>query len=345
MVMPDTHSRLNDQINELVTAGNTEAAVKLLYEAIVSAAKSKDFSNAEALREQLYEIDAMALTEIVKSGEIIEQEKNDAINSNHKRIWSSLYATLTKEEANTFFFSLEEKKVDTNHLIITQGDLSGGLLFINLGQAKSVWRDGSSEVLLAVLDPGNVAGHDTFFDVNVATTSLIALTPLRYYLLKKEKTKLWDQTAPSLLYRIKEYCRRFERPGDWVLKKGVERRKHRRFQLTGKIKIQLLNSAGNAISKPLSGDLSNISEGGVGFQLLLPSQQTAAVLLGRNLKMTFSIEGNEGGLPFETIGIISSITDLWLNEYAIHVRFETLLPPMLTQIFSHLIPLGDQHKS
>ena len=93
ITMPDHQLHLDDQIKELVKGGNIEAAVKALYDAIVSAAKNKNFSRAEELRELLSEVDAMALTEIVKAGEIIEQEKNRSIDFSHRQIWSALTRT------------------------------------------------------------------------------------------------------------------------------------------------------------------------------------------------------------------------------------------------------------
>jgi CRP-like cAMP-binding protein len=337
LAMPDSQLDLNARINELVNAGNIQAAVKTLYDAIVEAAFKKDFTTAEALRDRLYEVDAMALTEIVKSGEIIEQIKSEAIDPDHKFIWSSLYGLLSKEEANAFFFAVEEHRVDTNQTIIKQGQMPAGLLFINKGQAKLVWQDAGTEALLAKLEAGNVAGHDTFFDISMATTSLIALTPVQFSLLKREKTKSWNQAAPALLNRLKDYCRQFENPCDLVKKKGVERRKHPRFQLAGKAKLQLLNSAGAVIGKPLKGDLSNISNRGLSFQILLPNQQTAVMLLGRSLRMAFSM--GEGTTIYEMTGTIISITDLWLNEFAAHVSFDTPLPPSLKESIHEGSPL------
>lgn len=338
--MADSQSELNDHINELVKAGNSAAAVKALYDAVVSTAKSKDFLRAEALLEQIYDIDAMALTEIVKSGEIIEQEKSKAINSSHKQIWSSLYDTLSREEANAFYFAMEEKQVDTDETIIKQGQLPGGLLFINKGQAKIVWKDAGTEVVLSKLGPGQVAGHDTFFDISVATTSLIALTPLHYSLLKREKTMGWDRTAPSLLYRLKAYFQQVEMPCDWVQKKGIERRKHQRFRLEGEARLQLLNSAGIAIGKPLKSHFSNISKGGVSVEVLLPNQKAAVTLLGRSVRMAFSMGEDKRPVRHEMIGTINSVSDLWQNEFAVHVRFDILLPASLMSEFSSLKPLS-----
>jgi hypothetical protein len=321
--MSDHPAELDKYIKQLVQNGDRQAAVKKLYDAIVSEAKNRNFDRAEELRELLYEVDAMALTEIVKAGEIIEQEKSRSIDFSHRQIWSALYASLTKEEANTFFYTLEDKQIDTGQTAIAQGQLPEGLLFINQGRAKIVWKHGTTEVLLAILNPGSVAGHDTFFDISIATTSLIALTPLHYSLLRKEKTKSWDPSASTLLYRLKEYCRQIERPCDLVKKKGVERRKHQRIRVTGKIKLQLISSAGATLGKPFTGQLLNLSEGGLSFQILVSTQPGAAMLLGRGLQMTFASVEKTVPDTHPIRGTITGVTDLMLNEYAVHVRFET----------------------
>jgi len=63
-------------VDRYVAQNDTDAAVKLLYSLIVQYARGKNFSKAEALREKLFKVDAMALTEIVNAAEIIEKEKS-----------------------------------------------------------------------------------------------------------------------------------------------------------------------------------------------------------------------------------------------------------------------------
>ena len=53
-----------------------EQAVELLFDLIAKQASSGNFAKAEALREKLFEVDSMALNEIVKSAEIIEAARN-----------------------------------------------------------------------------------------------------------------------------------------------------------------------------------------------------------------------------------------------------------------------------
>jgi len=88
---PAEHEKL---IEQYLMDNNTTAAVQLLVKLIEKSAKEKQFDQAESLRERLFEVDAMALNEIVKTGEIIEAEKNSAIDKNHLNTWADLYAKL-----------------------------------------------------------------------------------------------------------------------------------------------------------------------------------------------------------------------------------------------------------
>jgi hypothetical protein len=79
-------------------------AVKLLFDLIATHAQANHFSKADVLREKLFEVDPMALPEIVKSAEIIETTKIAAIDQVHRQVWSQLYAKLTKEETIAFYY-------------------------------------------------------------------------------------------------------------------------------------------------------------------------------------------------------------------------------------------------
>ena len=92
-------------------------AVKALFDLIVECAKKKDFVKAEALREKLFEVAPMALNEITKSGDIIDEEKSQSIDDTHRETWSELYSTLTTEEANELYFALKEN-VFENHIAL-----------------------------------------------------------------------------------------------------------------------------------------------------------------------------------------------------------------------------------
>src|SRR5208337_5436192 len=110
--------------------GNKEAAIKLLFELVVLCTKDKNFEAAEAMRSRIFEIDAMALSEIILSGEIIEEEKSRTIDSGHRKIWTKLYNLLSVEEANALYFALKKATYQTGESISHQGDLKPRLYFI-----------------------------------------------------------------------------------------------------------------------------------------------------------------------------------------------------------------------
>ena len=58
-------SRREALLEELIRRGDTSGAIRLLLELIAAHAKRGAFAKAETLRERLYDIDSMALTEIV----------------------------------------------------------------------------------------------------------------------------------------------------------------------------------------------------------------------------------------------------------------------------------------
>ena len=79
--------RYEELVDQHVRHDNKEAAVELLFDLILRHAREKNFEKAEALRERLFEVDPMSLTEIIKSAEIIEEEKNESIDPDHLNVW------------------------------------------------------------------------------------------------------------------------------------------------------------------------------------------------------------------------------------------------------------------
>ena len=112
-------SEQEKQIEQYLKQNNTQAAVQLLFELVVKNAKEKNVSRAEALRDRIFQVDAMALTEIVKSGEIIEAAKAEAIDKQHLERWSDLYGKLNME----FGFSELSSDIETAR--------TGGVVAVN----------------------------------------------------------------------------------------------------------------------------------------------------------------------------------------------------------------------
>ena len=115
------------------------------------------------MRSRIFEIDDMALGEIIRSGEIIEEEKNQSIDGNHREIWAGLYDSLSTEEANALYFAFTKAVYESGETIFHLGDRKPRLYFFNSGRAKIVYYQEGREVLLKTVNPGEFAGEDTFF--------------------------------------------------------------------------------------------------------------------------------------------------------------------------------------
>ena len=59
-------------LEKYIKENKKEAAVKLIFDLIAKHVRANQFAKADELREKLFEVDSMALPEIVKSGEILE---------------------------------------------------------------------------------------------------------------------------------------------------------------------------------------------------------------------------------------------------------------------------------
>lgn len=312
-------------VDECVKQGDTESAVRVLFDLIEAYAKQKNFPKAEMLRERLFDVDPMALTEIIKSAEIIEEEKSESLDQKHLDIWSDLYDTLTTEETHALYFALQEQSYDTNETIFKQGKKNARLYFINQGQLKLIYDQKGSERLLKTIGPGTVVGDDTFFSITVCTSSLVTLSRVKLSFLEKDSVLTWQEEFPSLSNKLRDYCTKMRQGDD--AGEQVDRRVHERISVAGHVMYQILDNTGKAIGgKVFKGDLSDISAGGASF-FITTNHKNARLLLGRKLKIRLSIKpADEKQPPFQHSGQIIGVINQLYNDYSIHMKFDKLLP-------------------
>ena len=92
-------------IRNCLEQGDREAAIKLLFDLVVALREGEALRSGEAMRSRIFEIDAMALSQIIRSGEVIEEEKSRTIGKGHREIWGKLYDSLTAEETNALYLA------------------------------------------------------------------------------------------------------------------------------------------------------------------------------------------------------------------------------------------------
>ena len=326
-------SKEEELVGQYVKEDNKEAAVKLLFGLIVKHARGKNFSKAKALREWLYKVDPMALTEIVRSGEIIEREESEAIDKKHLDIWIDLYKKLAKEEASAFYYALREAAYDAGQPVFKQGELNSRLYFINEGQLKLVWSQKGKEVLLRTLERGDIAGEDTFFSNSVCTTSMISVLPARLNYLERAILTKWKNEFPGLETRLNDYCSKIKKVSDIIKKMDINRRSEKRKEIAIRGTIRILNASGSPISKEFKGKLSDISTGGLSFVIKISKKETASMLLGKKLSIKFMPGNGEPQQKIEVSGLIIGVQSHPFDDYSVHVKFDKKLSKeMMTNI-------------
>ncbi len=316
-------------VDQYVQEDRTDEAVALLFKLIERHAKEKNFAKAETLRDKLFDVDSMALHEIIKSAEIIEEEKSEAVDKDHMEIWADLYDNLSTEEANTLYFGLKKAKFEPDEALFRQGDKNDRLYFINSGQLKLVYRKNDAEKLLKTLSSGSLAGCNTFFTITVSTTSLISNTRVNANYLEKETFLRWKEEEPALAGKLEVFCDKQKREADLLKEKGINRREYRRLKLTGPISFQVLNRSGKPIGKAFRGELADISLGGVSFFIKTANPRNALMLLGRKMQVKFKAPVGKHGMEIEKVGEISGVINHLFSDYSIHMKFDDLLKKLI----------------
>ena len=313
-------------VDQYVKEKKTDAALKLLFELIVYYAREKNFAKAEALNEKLYDVDPMALTEIVRAGEIIEESKSESLDKEHLEIWSALYETLSAAEGNALYYSMKATTYEPGEVIVGQGQIDNRLFFINHGEVKTVFKRENREILLKTMGVGDILGKEQFFSATVSTVSMIALGRVKTTCLENEVLKKWKNDAPALEAKLYDYCAKKDKVRQELEKKGMERREHSRVSISGKLIFQLLDVSRKAMGKAYKGELADISAGGISFLIKTSKPDSVRVLLGRRLNVKFDLlmkksQRNSIDQNMQVIAVQSQAFD----DFSIHLKFETPL--------------------
>jgi CRP-like cAMP-binding protein len=305
-------------LEKYIKENKKELAVKLLFDLIAKHAQANHFSKADALQEKLFEVDSMALNEIVKSAEIIETAKIAAMDQVHRHAWSPLYDKLTKEETIALYYGMKIAGYETEQIIFRQGEMNSNLYFINAGEIKMFYHKDQHSILLKSLGPGDIVGEDTFFTNSTCTTSIMAHSAVKLNFLEKTVLQKWRTEAPNLANQLQDYCAQLEPIKNLLQKKELERRAHRRYALSGDAAIRIMDRPG---MKVFNGDFSDISTSGISF-IMNTSPKSAELLLGCRLNLKFTLPEAFPEIRIDQDGRIVGVHGQMYNEYLINVKWD-----------------------
>ena len=316
------------RIEGLLQEGNTEAAVQGLYELIITYAEQLDFPKAEALRDRLYQVDPMAIQEIAQSGEFIEQKKHQSLDPEHMELWSGLYSELSDEEANMFYYSLSTAHYASDAPLFREGDTDCYLYFLEKGQLRLSFHSGNRERHVANMGPGEVLGAETFFvRTSKRTFSAIPLTPVQASVLHPSFLDKWEQDTKNLQYLLSDFCNRNDSMPELLESLELDRREQSRVQVQGTIAVQVLDKAGNPVSRFFQGEMQNISSGGLAFSNSFKKGTTAQSLLGRRVALICKLRVQGVWKDLKKLGQVVGVQSHTFNEYSFNVRFDRPISP------------------
>jgi len=311
-------------LEHYVAQNDTEAATKLLYELIGNYAREKNFEKAEALHDRMYEVDPMALTEIVRARELIEAEKSETLDAEHLELWPELYYSLNTAEANALYYSMKPATFEAGDTIMAQGELKRRLYFILSGYIHALYKRGGTEHFFTTLSAGDLFGQASFFSLTVCTVTLKAQSRVKVNYLEKDVLKNWKTDVPALETKLADHCSKKDRIKKELEKENMERRADKRFALSGRLSFQLLDNSGKLMARKYKGHVADISAGGLSFLIKSNNVDSMRLLLGRQLRVGFEVSLKSGHVQkVSEIMTIIAIQPQVFDDFSIHVKFES----------------------
>ena len=313
-------------VQNLVDHGNNKAAVELLFELVIECAKAGNFEAAESMRSRIVTINPMAFSELIRSGEIIEEEKKQKIDANHRKIWALLYDSLSVEEANALYFGSHKASYEAGDTIFNQGEWKPRLYLIDSGRANIIYFQEGGEIFLKAVEAGQFSGEDAFFSLAVCTTTMRAKSAIEVRYLDADVLKGWRTVHPGLESRLLRFVTGVESTPELLKAREMDRRSMRRISIGGKATASLINWREDRERNSFRVDLCDISRGGVCFMVRISERESAGRLLGNRLCISYFDPETASSQNIEQYGTVVGIQFHPFEDCTVNVKFDEFLP-------------------
>lgn len=333
---PEHDSRLagiEAQISQYLEQGDEDECARFIVQQVAEFAEARDFEMAEKMRERLYNVAPMALNDIIRSGEIIEEAKRNAMDKKHLARWQELYDRLEPGEASELYFAFKKMPVKKGRPIFRQGEFDSKLYFIQDGRFEMTCFHPTEEkeVVLEELIAGDIANNNSFFSFSVCTYNLKAARDGMLSYLDKDMLSIWKENYASIEPKLNSFCREKDRFGKKMAEKGLNQRAHDRVQTSAAAMVQLLDTAGKPVQQPFKISLYDISRGGVSFGMKINKREDAEFLLQHRMFLqTIYRDGSEK----RKIGFKGQVIAIHMQpfgESSVHVQFDRLQDDTIVQ--------------
>ncbi len=303
------------------SSGNISQQTDRLFCAIKQALQEKHIAKAEALREKLMTTNPMALTEIIRSAELIEESKSIHIDRNHLAIWDKLYSTFNEEERNCLFYSLKKIIVPPGKILLAKGALNNRLFFIDKGSISICQPEDDRNVVLAELGCGDILGEYTFATISLCSATAITTSEVQLMCLESSATDDWEHKQTGLYEKLINFCMKQGKVDEIMHRKNSTELHSERHTVSGTAMAYILNREGNKTKTHFRSTLTEISLSGTSLAIKCSKKETARKLLARHLLLDFIFTHHGQKTTLETRGKIIGVSFHLYNDYTLHIQF------------------------
>ncbi|MDH3348156.1 MAG: cyclic nucleotide-binding domain-containing protein [Desulfobulbaceae bacterium] len=320
------------QIFQFLKDGNKNQAKEELANLVIELAKQHNFTEADRLRDRIYEIDAMALNEIIRTGEVIDEEKAKAIGGQHKAVWEPLLTKITEEEFTTLYHATTKKTFSAEAEIVSSGSINDALFFINRGTVEISHYINDEKTVITELHPGKMIGEN-FFEASLWTVNVNAKSEAEVGLLHRKDLDKLSETFPGLESKLRDFYNNLIEIQAVLAQKEINRRAVPRYETALKVFFQFIDKNGKVGEKPFRADLIDISEGGVAFAIRISKKENCRILLGRTIRITIPLKTGQKQIPMDGRIISVQPFNMMESDYGIHVRLSKRIPGKHLSLF------------
>jgi len=319
-VAKSAHSADWQQIEELLGLGKKGETIDRILAAIEAAARGKQFEQAEELRDWLMQIDSMALREIIRAAEIIEQAKRASVSREFQQTWKELEMALSSEEFASLYHAITPRVYAKDDMVVRQGEFSSSLFFVNSGRVQLYAVSQDREIPLKICAAGEIMGAANFFEISVWTVNARSLGA-ELYVLTREKLQRQMEQYPALQGKLMDFCTRFASPSALFSKTGRTRRRFERKKAAGRATMVVLDEQERETGIGAKGDILDVSRGGLSFSLRFSKKENAEALLGRKIRITMRSDGSNASVTCNAKVMAVRCCDFIGSDYSLHVEF------------------------
>lgn len=320
-----TLTQQRNMFENYIRNNEIDKAVTMLCKMAVTSAREGNFDQADTYRDLLYEVDDSALVAIMKVNEFIEGEKRRLRKSNLEYPWPDVFKQLSPEESKAFFHALQNTTLDDDHIVLQQGKPNDRLYLIDHGMLKVVFKGGHHETLIQHLGRGNIFGEDTFFSINVCTSSVVTLSTAHLKFLDHYRLKRLEENFPVIADSLARICRDSRQAYDYLQEKKIDRRAAKRIHLKCKVAVQLLTAESrHPMQRTLTADLWDVSKHGLCFHMASKNQEEIRRLLGRSLGVRIKLDVDGQPKVAVVTGVVQGVQNHDVQHYSVHMQ---LNPP------------------